>query len=1005
MATLLLGLCNFIEIKNWIFLQEVTLSINVFLSYRRRDAASPARYLRKKLLSFKLNKNFQSLYKQPHVFLDVMYERAGSDFWLEKIVPELEKADFLIVLVSPSINENASDVERNWTLKELLEFEKICLRKKIDPRTRIIPVLCSGTTEKDIPGCMQNMSTTWDWVDWNLYSWKKALPFTSREQINDGLYKLTATLFDIKGDELTAHNLRNKRELRKANTLYTSLATFVIIILSGLTAWALNEQRLAKIQESRALKGESSALANHAHDAVKDNSPAMGVSLALQALPDTDSPRPYVWQANVALGLAYQELQQIELMNFESQMYDVAWNEEDDSITAVTRYGDFYIEDIHTPGPYLPRLSLGLAGKKNADGNEAAIIGFVDLTSQNKLLVVDNIDGLQEYLIDENRVNQIIHESALPVCLTGTRSEQLVVITDVDGKVEILKTPDFQQELLIDANDAMFAWCASIHEKSGLVFVVGSDQDYEYGLLTVYDKKGHLIKQEKHSSALLWVTVDEAQDQVAMVSEEGHIIVYAIDALRNGESSLTVEAKVDGLFLNTASFSPDGKWLAVADNIGRIMLFDTESKGTRTDISENSGMVSGLSMGKDVFAAASEDTTIRFFSYTKLGQPLKFAAHKGTVSEVAVSSDEELAAIGTHEGELAFWSLPEASLIERHVLEPEKSDSGSFVRTIEFGESGNYLLAGNDSGELFLWQKSSQKDNVRPIRNKASGYNQIAKIAQHRFVAATGVDIEVLDLTDIDAPSFQALPDTDSITNIHSIAANRQHILVMHSENTLSLWDANTFQQLSTTTLPLNSDGRSYYPNTAFHPSGKFAVIARSDDIASVLRIPDLSTVIDLPNSVTNADEIVFSQGGRWAATMTYQQVHLYDFLNRQMTALQLREDFSAIDFIGDDSDARLVGVTNIGQLRVWDLVEQKVQLFYKNPQLQHAHLFGVTVIDQHNTMLVTSSGEQLLVPILPGFPELRELSKQAISEEDADYIISEADQRYYIPIGEYLSN
>lgn len=980
------------------------MSINVFLSYRRRDAALPARYLRKKLISFKLSENIKSYYKQLNVFLDVMFERAGPDFWHEKILPELEKADFLIVLISPSINENASDVDKNWTLKELIEFEKICVRKGVDPKTRILPVLCSGTTEKDIPVCMQNMSTTWDWVDWNLYSWKKALPFASREQINDGLYKLTATLFDIKGDELAAHNLRNRRELRNAMAVYASLAISVMFILAALTLWALNEQRLAKLQESRALQGESSALANHAHDAVKSNSPAMGVSLALQALPDTDNSRPYVWQASVALGLAYQELQQIELMNFDTQMYGVAWNERDGKIAAVSKYGDFYVEDSHASGPYLSRLSLDLAGKKAKNGKEAAVIGFADLTSHGKLLIVDNLNGLQEYRINENKIYKVQNKGSLPTCLTSTRSEQVAVITDTEGKVEILKAPDFQQNLFIDASDEMYAWCASVHEKSGLLFVVGSDQDHKYGLLTVYDNQGKVIKQEKYPAALLWVTVDETQDQIGMVSIEGHVIVYTIDDLLSGKSSVKVDTKVDERFLHTALFSRNGKWLAVADNSGGIMLFDTGS-GKRTDISENSAMVSGLSMGNDSFAIASDDSTIRLFSYEKLGQSIELSAHKGTTSAVAMSPDRELVAIGTHEGELFIWSMPDASLIERHTLASNESGSGAFVRAIKYNENGQYLIAGKDSGELFLWQRGASKGSVRSIRTKSSGYIEIAQIDQHRFVTATHGDIEVVDLANIETPSFHALPNADSINKIRCVAANQQHILVMHGENTFSLLDAKTYQRLTFRTLPVNLNDSSNYLHCAFHPSGNFAVVSRSDDIASVIRIPDLSAVIDMPSSVTNAKEIVFSKSGRWLSTITFEKVHLYDFLNQRVIILQPHDTFSAVDFIGDDDEVRLAGVTRSGQLRVWDIIGKQVQLYYKNPQLANDQLFDITYIDKHNALLVTSSGSQLLVPVLPGFPELRELSRLAISEEDAAYIISEADKRYYIPIGEYLSN
>lgn len=74
---------------------------DVFISYRRKDAAAFARWIRRRMLRFRLpaeiverlSPEAAALHaRRPQIWLDIAYERPSDDFLLQKVFPALDTA-------------------------------------------------------------------------------------------------------------------------------------------------------------------------------------------------------------------------------------------------------------------------------------------------------------------------------------------------------------------------------------------------------------------------------------------------------------------------------------------------------------------------------------------------------------------------------------------------------------------------------------------------------------------------------------------------------------------------------------------------------------------------------------------------------------------------------------------------------------------------------------------------------------------------------------------------
>src|SRR6185312_910019 len=180
------------------------LKYRAFISYRRKDAGTQARWLRRRLLNFRLPKEvLDDLPEDRRVdaerrvayFLDTSYQSANEDFWASNIEPALKDSEYLIVLSSPSALETRPDGSENWVAREIASF--LAVHGEAEGRKRIIVALTPKGSTEVFPGSLNHLSGNWDWADlrdnpgWRLFAPRIA------KRLDDAFLRIAARLFEI----------------------------------------------------------------------------------------------------------------------------------------------------------------------------------------------------------------------------------------------------------------------------------------------------------------------------------------------------------------------------------------------------------------------------------------------------------------------------------------------------------------------------------------------------------------------------------------------------------------------------------------------------------------------------------------------------------------------------------------------------------------------------------------------------------------------------------------
>ena len=288
-----------------------------FISYRRRDALAPARWLRDRITTFvppaELRQKIEDLDhtvggRQNRVFLDLSYQKPNVDFWDEHIGPSLCRSRSLLLLLTPSVFETLDDGQPNWVEREIETF----LAFHSDP-SRILVVLGPGAEMDRFPPSLARISSRWDWIDLRFFSESSLARLRHADLYDAQIAKVLAKIYDIADGDLPILNQEFGRGRARVRRSIAAAGVAALLGMSALTSWALversraaNAEKLAVAQRDEALRQRNAALmsqsrylASMADDLVKEGTVRGAVGLLRVALPDraAGNERPLVREA------------------------------------------------------------------------------------------------------------------------------------------------------------------------------------------------------------------------------------------------------------------------------------------------------------------------------------------------------------------------------------------------------------------------------------------------------------------------------------------------------------------------------------------------------------------------------------------------------------------------------------------------------------------------------------------------------------------------------------
>ena len=321
--------------------------------------------------------------------------------------------------------------------------------------------------------------------------------------------------------------------------------------------------------------------------------------------------------------------------------------------------------------------------------------------------------------------------------------------------------------------------------------------------------------------------------------------------------------------INEVTYSPDGKLLAVASDVG-IWLYDAHSGQALNLITGHKDRAISVRFSPDgqTLAGGGADGYGFLWDVETGDVKHRFTVYVDGVFSVSFSPDGQTLAIGSHTGYVSFWNVQTGARKKRF---RRRGDTDKVI-SMSFNPDGQTLASTDGNRTIRLW------------------------------------DVETGDIKQ----SFTG--HTDSIRSV-SFSPDGQTLASSSWDNTVRLWDVETGAEKLTLT------GHTDRVNSvSFSPDGQ-TIASSSDD--NTIRLWDVHRGVEKQRFIGHTDSVSsvsFSPDGQTLASSSWDNtVRLWDV----QTGIQkktLTEHMGSVNSVSFSSDGRTIASGSAdGTIRLWD--------------------------------------------------------------------------------------
>ncbi len=190
-------------------------------------------------------------------------------------------------------------------------------------------------------------------------------------------------------------------------------------------------------------------------------------------------------------------------------------------------------------------------------------------------------------------------------------------------------------------------------------------------------------------------------------------------------------------YVNALSLSPDGRWLAIACDDGKVKLWRVESGDELRVLAGHTGAVYALTFSPDSrrLATGSLDETIRLWEI-RSGQEIQtFRGHSEWVNALAFSPDGTRIVSAGRDGTVRIWDVQSGSSLR--VI----SDYPSEVFTVALSPDGR--LIASDKGDSFCLRAAARGKEIAGGIAAQWGINTLAFSPDGKNLFSAGYDSRI----------------------------------------------------------------------------------------------------------------------------------------------------------------------------------------------------------------------------------------------------------------------
>jgi len=320
-----------------------------------------------------------------------------------------------------------------------------------------------------------------------------------------------------------------------------------------------------------------------------------------------------------------------------------------------------------------------------------------------------------------------------------------------------------------------------------------------------------------------------------------------------------VKKKFNHDFCYTASFSPDGKYIAsgggVEDNT--VKLWEVESGKEIRTLTGHTDDVFSVHFSPDgkCLASGSWDNTVKLWEVESGKEIRTLTGHTDYVYSVSFSPDGKYIASGSGDNTVKLWEVKTGKEIK--TLTGHKSG----VNSVNFSPDGKYLASGSNDNTVKLWEVDSGKE-IRTLTGHTGDVSSVNFSPDGKYLAS-GSDDSTVKLWDVKTGKeiWSAFAFTDVVLSV-SFSPDGKCLASGSFDNTVKLWEVESGKEIRTLT-----GHKSGVNSVNFSPDGKYLASGSWDDTVKLWEVDSGKEIRTFSGHTDYVYSVSFSPDGKYLAS------------------------------------------------------------------------------------------------------------------------------------------
>ena len=397
---------------------------------------------------------------------------------------------------------------------------------------------------------------------------------------------------------------------------------------------------------------------------------------------------------------------------------------------------------------------------------------------------------------------------------------------------------------------------------------------------------------------------------LAIEAAETAYTTQAEDALRQALASpwrATLRGHTS--WVNSAAYSPDGRWIVTASDDETARVWEAESGQQKMVLEGHTDAVLSAAYSPDGqwIVTASYDGTAQVWD-AQNGQEVMKLQHKDPLTSAAYSPDGQRIVTADVDGTAWVWdaeSGQQVMVLEGHT---------DFVWSAAYSPGGRWIVTAGEDKTVRVWDAETGQQ-VMVLEGHTGRVYSVAYSPDGRRIVTAGWDKTARVW---DAETGQQEMELKHVSFVWSAAysPDGRWIVTASWDGTARVWDAQTGQQMMTVVLKHTS----YVHSAAYSPDGRWIVTASYDGAARVWDAHQNGQEIMKLQDKGSVTSAAYSPDGRWIVTAGEEETaRVWDAESGQQV-MELKGHTGSVYSAAYSPDGRwIVTASSDETARVWD--------------------------------------------------------------------------------------